>query len=134
MDTLLLDRDEWDLCLDVNGNIAMASDPYAPAQDVASAIRLFSGELWYDTTKGVPYFSTILGKAVPPAVMRTQMIRAALTVPGVTGAQVELAPLVNRELAGVVYVSYLGSGAGSQIAFIGGEGGLSFTTIGVPAQ
>ena len=43
MNTLLLDTLRWDLCLDVHGNIAVASDPYSVAQDVASAIRTFSG-------------------------------------------------------------------------------------------
>ena len=51
--TLLLDRTTWDLCLDANGNIAMATGPYAIAQDVASAVRL-----WHDTTKGVPSAAT----------------------------------------------------------------------------
>ena len=56
MNTLLLDASAWDLVLDANGDIALAAPPYAVAQDVASAISLFLGELWYDTTQGVPYF------------------------------------------------------------------------------
>ncbi len=39
--TLLLDTDEWDLVLDANGDIALADEPYAISQDVASAIRTF---------------------------------------------------------------------------------------------
>ena len=35
--TLLLDRTVWDLLLDGSGNIAIATEPYATAQDVASA-------------------------------------------------------------------------------------------------
>ena len=46
MNTLYLDPQSWDLVLDAAGNIAMAKDPYAKAQDVASACRLFSGELY----------------------------------------------------------------------------------------
>jgi hypothetical protein len=49
--TLLLDRAIWDLSLDANGNIAIATGPYAIAQDVASAVR--RGELRHNTTKGV---------------------------------------------------------------------------------
>jgi hypothetical protein len=52
MKTLLLVTDKWDLCLDANGNIASAEPPYARAQDVASALRLFAAELWYDTSLG----------------------------------------------------------------------------------
>jgi hypothetical protein len=58
--TLLLDRSLWDLTLDINGNIAMASEPYAIAQDVASACRTFLGECYYDTSQGVPYFQGML--------------------------------------------------------------------------
>jgi len=63
--TLLLDRTVWDLVLDSNGDIALASPPYALEQDVASAVRLFLGELWYDTTKGIPYLKKFLGNYRP---------------------------------------------------------------------
>lgn len=86
MKTLLLDRTTWDLVIDAAGNIAVASDPYSQAQDMASAIRLFLGECWYDTTRGIPYWSQILGHRPPAALMKAQFIRAALTVPGVASA------------------------------------------------
>lgn len=87
LSTLLLDQSAWDLVLDTMGNIALAAPPYALAQDVASAVRTFLGELWYDTTQGIPYFQQILGK-LPPASVITQLIsNAALTVPGVVTAQ-----------------------------------------------
>ena len=63
MNTLYLDPQSWDLVLDTAGNIALAKDPYAKAQDVASACRLFAGELYYDTEKGIPYFEETLGKS-----------------------------------------------------------------------
>jgi hypothetical protein len=85
--TLLLDTIAWDLVLDVDNNIAVASAPYALAQDAASAIKLFSGELWYDTTQGIPYFQTTLGKFPSLALLKQQMIAAALSVPAVTAAQ-----------------------------------------------
>jgi hypothetical protein len=59
--SLLLSRPAWDLVLDASGNIAVASAPYAIAQDAASAIRLFAGEHWYDTAQGIPCFSQVLG-------------------------------------------------------------------------
>lgn len=86
MDTLLLSVDLWDLVADAAGNIAVATGPYALAQDVASAIRLFQGELWYDNSQGIPYFSTVLGKNPPISVFQQYMVRAALTVPGVVSA------------------------------------------------
>lgn len=86
MDTLLLDISTWDYCLDAAGNWAVAKAPYALAQDVSSAIRLFQGELWYDDTQGIPYFTTILGHTPPITVFQDLMIQAALTVPGVVSA------------------------------------------------
>lgn len=102
MDTMLLAIDTWDLCLDAAGNIALATEPYALAQDVASAIRTFllgqgdaasiavSGECWYDDTIGIPYFDQILGKNPPLSVLVGFMEAAALTVPGVKSATVVL--------------------------------------------
>ncbi|HEY6030518.1 MAG TPA: hypothetical protein VIU44_08145, partial [Gaiellaceae bacterium] len=96
MRTLLLDRSAWDLVVDASGNIAVADDPYAPAQDAASAVRLFKGELWYDTAKGVPYWDraanpdnrgAVLGFAPPLNFMRQLFVTAALTVPGVAAAR-----------------------------------------------
>lgn len=87
MDSLLLTLDRWDLCLDAAGNLAIAQPPYALAQDVASAIRLFAGELWYDTAPGVPYFEQVLGHTPSLEEFRALMTRAALTVPGVVTAE-----------------------------------------------
>lgn len=65
----------------------MASNPYSIAQDVASAIRLFLGELYYDTSKGMPYFEQILGQTNSEAIIKAQTELAALTVPEVVQAQ-----------------------------------------------
>jgi hypothetical protein len=35
--------------LDAEGNIAVASEPYSLAQDAASAIKTFAGEVFWDT-------------------------------------------------------------------------------------
>jgi hypothetical protein len=85
--TLLLDQTQWDLVIDSLGNIAMATPPYALAQDVASAVRLFINELWYSPTKGIPYFEEILGHLPPLSLITGYMEKAALTVPGVVSAQ-----------------------------------------------
>jgi hypothetical protein len=87
MQTLLLDLSGWDLLADARGNIAVASDPYAKAQDVASACKTFLGELWFDVTKGVPWFEDILGQVPPRGMLESLMETAALTVPGVVQAR-----------------------------------------------
>lgn len=102
MKTALLDTSQWDLVLDAAGNLAIATAPYQTAQDVASALRLFFGELWYDTSKGVPYFTDILGQSPPPDYFRTLMERAALTVPGVVAATCTIESVENRTVKGNV--------------------------------
>jgi hypothetical protein len=102
MKTLLLDNTLWDLCLDAAGNIAVAQEPYALAQDVASAIKLFLGELWYNSAPGVPYFQQILGKAPPIQLFKEQMVRAALTVPGVVSANCVIESFQDRTVKGAV--------------------------------
>lgn len=104
MQTLLLDVLAWDLALDVNGNIAVASEPYSLAQDAASAIRLFIGELYFDTAKGVPYWAQILGHSPPLSLLKAYFIKAALTVPDVVSAQVFIKSWQERHIVGQVQV------------------------------
>lgn len=105
MKTILLDPSKWDLLLDASGNIAAASEPYAIAQDAASAIKLFSGELWYDTSKGVPYWGQILGQTPPLELMKAQLADAALTVPGAVTAQVFIVSFDGRVPVGQVQIT-----------------------------
>lgn len=100
MNTLLLTQDQWDLCLDIGGNIAVAAAPYAIAQDVASAIRTFTGDLYYDTARGIPYFERILGQAPSLQYLRSQVEAQALSVPGVVQAQCVFAKVEDRMLRG----------------------------------
>jgi hypothetical protein len=95
----------WDLTLDANGNLAIASPPYALAQDAASECRLFAGEAYYDTTRGVPYWGQVLGLAPPLALVRQYLVRAALLVPGVIGASVYFTAFTHRKLSGQVQVT-----------------------------
>ena len=100
-DTLLLDRSTWDLVVDARGNIAVASAPYALAQDVASAIQTYRGEAWYNTAIGVPYKSSVLGKRPPVSLLREYFGREALTVPGVVKTSCTL-KIVNRKVIGQI--------------------------------
>ncbi len=90
MNTLFLNPATWDLMVDAEGNIAMAGDPYAIAQDVASACRLWSGEARYDTTRGIPYENSILGKLPPMSLLASWYQKEAETVPEVAKVQVFL--------------------------------------------
>lgn len=106
MDTLLLDRDLWDWVLDSSGNWAVASPPYAIAQDVASVVRTFLGEVYYNTALGIPYFENVLGKRLPMSLVKQYVAQAALTVPGVTKANCLIASFSkDRVLTGVIEVT-----------------------------
>ena len=104
MDTLYL-TPSWDLTLDSAGNIALATEPYALAQDAASAIRTFAGECVYDTKLGIPYFTEILGKPFNIELVRNYFINAALTVPDVITAKVIFTGFNSREISGQVQVT-----------------------------
>ena len=106
MDTLyLLPEPMWDLALDASGNIALASKPYALAQDAASAIKTFQGEVYYDTTLGLPYWPEILGHLPPLPLVKAQMVQAALAVPEVIAARVFLSSAADRTLHGQVQIT-----------------------------
>ena len=100
--TLLLDQAAWDLVIDSSGNIAMAAPPYALAQDVASAVRLFLGELWYDTTQGIPYFESVLGHLPPISLLKGLIENAALTVSGVVSARCVISAFNSRTISGQI--------------------------------
>ena len=103
--TLLLDSALWDLALDVHGNIAVASAPYAIAQDAASECRLFQGEAYYDTTRGVPYWQQVLSLSQPLSLVRSYLVQAALLVPGAITAKAYFTSWTNRALAGQVQIT-----------------------------
>lgn len=102
MTTLFLHPQMWDLCLDDQGNIAYAKDPYGKAQDVASAIKLFKGELYYDTEKGIPYFDETLGRKQSLALYQYRLEQAALTVKGVKSAKANIESDSGRQVIGSV--------------------------------
>lgn len=105
MRSLLLDTVTWDLCQDTAGNIAVASNPYAMAQDAACAIRTWQGEVYYNTADGVPYRDQILGQQVPLALVRSYLEAAALTVPGVVETRAFFTRFEGRHLSGQVQIA-----------------------------
>ncbi len=104
MDTILLDTFQWDLVADVHGNIAAASSPYSIAQDAASTVRTFLGEVYYDTTLGVDY-SLILGKFPSLPVIKSAIEGAAKTVPGVESVKVIISSVAGRTVSGQLQIT-----------------------------
>jgi len=104
MKSLLLVPSTWDLTKDASGNIALADDPYALAQNAATACRTFLSEQWYNTTLGVPY-QQILGQAPNIPLLKAKLVAAALTVPGVVTAQVFITSITDRLVTGQIQVT-----------------------------
>ena len=117
--TLLLGQGPWDLVMDSSRNIAMATPPYSLAQDVASAVKLFLGELYYDQTKGIPYWTKILGKLPPSALIVQYIVQQALTVSGVVTAQCTINSFNDRTISGQITFTDV-SGQSTTVAFSGG--------------
>jgi hypothetical protein len=100
--TLMLSIDAWDLALDGGGNLMIATPPYSTAQDVASAVRTFLNELFFDQSVGVPYTQQILGQIAPLSVIQDGIETAALTVPGVLTAIATINAVEDRQVTGQV--------------------------------
>lgn len=106
MDTLFLNSESWDLMADDYGDIAMASSPYAIAQDVASACRLWKGEARYDTTRGIPYDTSLLGELPPKSLLASWFEGEAETVPEVEAVQVIISfDRPSRKLGGQIQIT-----------------------------
>lgn len=115
--TLLLDRTTWDLTLDASGNIAVATDPYSLAQDAASAIKTFAGEVYWDTTLGLPWLTSILGKNPSLSQLRSYFVAAAMTVPDVASAKCFIRSISGRRVSGQIQVTSSSSGLVSSAEF-----------------
>ena len=105
MNSLLLDQTAWDLVVDSAGNIAVCSEPYRAAQDVACTLRLFKGEAYYDANRGIPYRAQILGHIPPIALLKSLWTTAALKIPGVASAVAYISGINNRVVTGQVQIT-----------------------------
>ena len=104
--TLYLRPDTWDITLDSSGRIARSTQAYAIAQNVANAVRLFTGEAFFAMNEGIPHFDIELGKTRPAlSVLRARMREAALNVEGVLDAQITLDDVQDRKLTGEILLT-----------------------------
>ena len=85
----LLLASDWDLQLDASGKIAESSGDYAVAQNVSTAVRLFTDDAYYDPDRGIPHFAITLGRKPSMSVFRAVVRQAALGVAGVRAAEVK---------------------------------------------
>lgn len=123
-DTLALDVGDWDLTLDTSGNLATFGDATPGtqtgpgmrlAQDVATRLRAWRGEVWFDTTQGIDY-ERYLGFAPSVVQLSADFQSEALLVPLCNTALADMTlERPGRVLTGTLYVTDL-NGFTAQVA------------------
>lgn len=107
MKTVFLDPSTWDAVLDSSGNPIVVDASLAVAQDVASAARVFKGEMWYDSDRGVPYLSNdseqVFG-SFSPAFLSALVNVEALTVPEVDEVRTLITGFSGRRVTGQIQI------------------------------
>jgi hypothetical protein len=121
-DTLLLDTAAWDLTLDANNNIALATAPYSVAQDMSSQCRQWQGEYIYNQADGVP-LSSILGNTPSLALLKSDFVQAAAQVPGTSNVKCFVESVADRNVRGQVQATVtLATGTTTVAASLSGSG------------
>lgn len=102
-DTIALDPLTNDSFVTPNGDIATRSGAAAVAQDMTTACALVRGEYIYNINDGVPYRS-IFGYTVSLAVLKSDYVSAASTIPGLAPNSVVcyIKAVQDRNVAGQV--------------------------------
>lgn len=100
-----LNTSTWDIGLDAAGDLTLLDPDSSIAQDVASAVRTFQGECWYNNTLGMPYFQAIFGRAPPNSFVVNNIKTQAMTVVGVNSVNVLGAGLQGRNFKGVIVLN-----------------------------
>lgn len=103
--SLYLDPDSWDIDLDDKGNIRVVGNPYACAQDVATACSTLRGECIYNTSAGIPYYENIMGVQPGAGAVQSYLENEAMRLPYIAQAS---ATVINdsgaRASTGVIVV------------------------------
>ena len=103
MISLKLIKDSWDIQLDENGLLLLADTDYSVAQNVATAVRLFTNDAYFDTETGIPHFQITYIRNPNLSVIRSRIKQTAEAVEGVLKATVILYPVTEKGvLSGVI--------------------------------
>ena len=114
--TLYLTPDNWHITLDSSARLQTSAAAYAIAQNVANAVRLFTGEAFFAMDEGIPHFEIELGYTRPAlSVLRARIREAALNVEGVLDAAVNLDGVRDRKLTGEILLTVADEDKSSKI-------------------
>lgn len=112
--SIYLDPRTWDLAVDANGNIATCTSTYRRAQDIASSCRVFTKDLYFKQSEGIPYLESILGKnRYPIGLYQSELYRRSMSVSGVVSVNIKLNQLNDRELTGMIEFTDIEGQSGS---------------------
>ena len=98
---LTVDQD-WDIQLDSHGRIVTCTGPYAIAQHVSNAIKLWTNDAYFDPQSGIPHKVVDLGIKLQPSIVISRFKSAALSVEGVAGVDVQDLKTDKRKLTCMV--------------------------------
>lgn len=102
--TLALNEATWDLTLDNLGNIATKSDQRQKAQDVATSVKVYSGECVFDSERGLPY-NLVMAEQVNRPLLQEYVNIETKRIDGVQNTEVVVNGLKDRELDFDILVS-----------------------------
>lgn len=126
MDTLALDTSLWDLDTDARGNLRTVGDATPQndqtgpgmrlAQDVATRVSAWQGEVYFDTTQGIDY-PTYFGGPPNLSLLQSVFNTEALKVPSCASALAAFTFTAgsSRTIGGTLNVSDV-AGNGGQVA------------------
>ncbi|KMK23089.1 hypothetical protein ABW11_20990 [Pluralibacter gergoviae] len=103
--SLYLNPDTWDIELNSSNNLSTVGNPYACAQDVATACSAFRGECIYQTGIGVPYNEKILGQNPGTGSVQTWLENEALRLPYIADARATIVAGEARVATGVIVIT-----------------------------
>lgn len=101
MKTLGLLDENWDLFVDEYGNIATKDEAEQLAQDVASSVRVWKGEVPFDIYRGVEYNKPDENRQN----LRQQMVEQVYYIDGVGDCLIDFKELTNRTLKPIIYLT-----------------------------
>lgn len=103
MKTIFLDPRDWDWVVDTSGNLAMATQEYQQAQDIATSCRVFLGDDYYNKQDGIPYLEEVMGKSsYPLALYQRNLFDRSRLVDGIVSVDVNFSTLRDRVLTGSI--------------------------------
>lgn len=105
MPSLLLNND-WDISLDSNGDLKMATDNYSIAQNSACRCRAFTNDMYFNQKDGVPHFLVDISQRPNISVVAAAMEKVARGTEGVSeAAMTDIAVSTDRTLEGTIILT-----------------------------